>query len=188
MIEKILKVLNREDLNVKQARTLLRKTGLTNITEFGRSVHAEMEALLTCARTGRNTRDASLYTTTFPCHNCCRHIIAAGIARVVYIEPYGKSKATDLHGDAVSIDESQTGKLPFVPFTGIGPRRYFDLFSLKLSTGYPIERKKEGKLIDWSRAAASPRLQLQPGSYLDRETLAWERVKALLSKETPPNG
>jgi hypothetical protein len=125
---------------------------------------------------------ATLYTTTFPCHNCCRHIVAAGVERVLYIEPYAKSKASTLHGDAISIDETITGKVPFLPFIGIGPRRYFDLFSLKLSTGYPIERKENGVLKDWKRPEAPPRLQMQPTTYLDRESLAWESVKQILSE------
>jgi deoxycytidylate deaminase len=181
MIERILGALNINHLSVNEARRLLKPTGLTDITEFGRSVHAEMEALLACARTGRSVLDATLYATTFPCHNCCRHIIAAGIAKVVYIEPYAKSKASVLHSDAISIDETEEGKIPFMPFIGVGPRRYFDLFSLKLSTGYPIERKRDGKLVEWERSTAPPRLQLQPGSYLDRERLAWANVKTLLS-------
>jgi deoxycytidylate deaminase len=104
-----------------------------------------MEAISACARSGRSVRGTDLYTTTFPCHNCCRHIIGAGIRKVVYIEPYAKSKASILHKDEVSIDHVEDGKLPFLSFLGVGPRRYFDLFSLKLSTGYPIERKKDGK-------------------------------------------
>ncbi|MDN3612645.1 hypothetical protein QWZ16_23945 [Vibrio ostreicida] len=26
----------------------------------------------------------------FPCHNCAKHIVASGIKRVVYVEPYPK--------------------------------------------------------------------------------------------------
>jgi len=183
MIGAILEKLGRNDLSSEAAQSILKPTGLTDITEFGRSVHAEMEALLACARTGRCTRNATLYTTTFPCHNCCRHIIAAGITRVVYVEPYPKSKGPILHGDAISVDETNRSRVPFLPFKGIGPRRYFDLFSLKLSTGYPIERKERGKLKAWHRLAAPPRLQMQPTTYLNRESLAWESLKELLSKE-----
>jgi deoxycytidylate deaminase len=180
MIAAILQELGRNDLTVDQARSILKPTGLTDITEFGRSVHAEMEALLACARTARSARNATLYSTTFPCHNCCRHIIAAGIRRVVYVEPYPKSKAPTLHGDAISVDQVSEHMVPFLPFIGIGPRRYFDLFSLKLSTGYPIERKEGGKLKSWQRLDAPPRLQMQPTTYLDRESLAWESLNALL--------
>ena len=36
---------------------------------------------------------------------------------------------------------NRTTRRPFEPFVGIGPRRFFDLFSLKLSAGYRVERK-----------------------------------------------
>lgn len=51
---------------------------LFDITEYGRAVHAEMEALLSCARSGTSSRGAHLFTTTFPCHNCAKHIVGAG--------------------------------------------------------------------------------------------------------------
>jgi deoxycytidylate deaminase len=146
---------------------ILKKSGLFDITEFGRSVHAEMEALLACARSGKSARNSTIFTTTFPCHNCTRHIVASGIRKVVYIEPYAKSKAPALHKDEISIDREEEGRVPFMPFVGIGPRRYFDLFSLKLSTGYPVERKKDGRVVEWKRSKAPVRLQLQPTSYLD---------------------
>lgn len=172
MIQRVLEALGRTDLSKKAARRLLKPTGLTDITEFGRAVHAEMEALLACARTNRTPRGATLYSTTFPCHNCCRHIIAAGIAKVVYIEPYPKSRAPELHGDAISIDEPASSRLHFKPFLGVGPRRYFDLFSLKLSTGQTLTRKQDGKLRSWSRETAELRLVLRPDSYLEREASA----------------
>jgi deoxycytidylate deaminase len=162
-------------------RSSLKAAGFFDITEFGRSVHAEMEALLACARSGRSARDAVLYTTTFPCHNCTRHIIAAGISRVIYIEPYAKSRASTLHPDEISVDREEAGKVPFLPFVGVGPRRYFDLFSLTLSTGYPIERKEDGKLKAWARATAPVRLQVKPSTYLQRELLAYDTLKGIRS-------
>jgi len=166
-----------------EAMSLLRGTGFFDITEFGRSVHAEMAALLACARTGRSPRGGTLYTTTFPCHNCARHIIASGIREVFYIEPYAKSKAPTLHDDAISIDREEKGEIPFQPFIGVGPRRYFDLFSLRLSTGYPIERKRkeDGTSVEWERSNATLRMQLQPTSYLRRELLAFKALEELLS-------
>jgi deoxycytidylate deaminase len=85
----------------------LRKSfrSVLDITEYGRAVHAEMDALLTCARSGVSPTGAILYTTTFPCHNCTRHIVAAGIERVIYIEPYAKSRAEELHDDAILVEE-----------------------------------------------------------------------------------
>ena len=116
-------------------------------------MHAEMEALLFCARNAIDARRATLYATTFPCHNCAKHIIAAGIARVVYVEPYPKSKAMEFHDDAIAQGEDSNPPLvTFEPFVGVGPRKFFDLFSMKLSTGFELTRKgKDGHVLDWQR-------------------------------------
>jgi deoxycytidylate deaminase len=47
-------------------RTALEESPIGDITEYGRIVHAEMEALLSCARSHASTRGATLYCTTFP--------------------------------------------------------------------------------------------------------------------------
>jgi deoxycytidylate deaminase len=44
-----------------------------------------MSALLDADRRGVAVQGATLHTTTFPCHNCARHIVGAGIDRVVFI-------------------------------------------------------------------------------------------------------
>jgi hypothetical protein len=72
--------------------------------------------------------------------------------------------------------------VPFVPFIGVGPRRYFDLFSLSLGTGYTVERKKDGRIVKWGRQEATLRLQMQPTSYLRREVFAFAALKELLSR------
>jgi deoxycytidylate deaminase len=102
--------------------------------EYGRIVHAEMSAISDAARNGRPIRDAVLYSTTFPCHMCAKHIVAAGISNVVFLEPYPKSLASDLHSDSIEIEGSDRGqysKFPavrFEHFYGVTPRRYRDLF------------------------------------------------------------
>jgi len=78
---------------LQKGSELLKNTGIFDITEYRRAVHAEMEALLSCARSGVSPRQGTLYSTTFPCHNCAKHIIAAGLSRVVFVEPYPKSLA-----------------------------------------------------------------------------------------------
>jgi deoxycytidylate deaminase len=167
-----------EELKLKPGA--LRNTKIFEITEYGRAVHAEMDALLNCASAGVSPRAGTLFTTAFPCHNCTRHIIAAGISRVVYIEPYPKSRAVDLHGDAIRLGKNEDrrkrgsvgseSKIPFVPFVGIGPRRFFDLFSMDLSSGYALERKNEGAKANWGVTRnLGPRTPMLPASYLDRE-------------------
>jgi len=53
-----------------------------------RTVHAEMNALLQCAKFGVPTADAEIYVTHFPCLQCCKAIIQAGIKTVYYAEDY----------------------------------------------------------------------------------------------------
>lgn len=119
---------------------LIRKTRIGQLMEFSRAVHAEMDALLSAARQGLSTCGTRLFVTTFPCHNCARHIVAAGVDEVQFIEPFVKSKAIPLHGDAIAttasgwqppsaIQESDATvtsapKALFRPFTGVAPRLY----------------------------------------------------------------
>jgi deoxycytidylate deaminase len=186
------------DTNQQQRETIIQRlldelTGLTpseesvlrgkfkevlDITEFGRAVHAEMDALLTCARAGVSPKGAILYVTTFPCHNCTRHIIAAGIQRVIYIEPYAKSRAEELHEDAIIVEEKvqdrkrYRNKIPFAHFVGVGPRRYFDLFSLTLSSGHELQRKIGDRVIEIVKSNGWARVPLSPHSYIIREAMA----------------
>ena len=68
--------------------------------EFKCIIHAEMSAISDAARKGVAIQGATLYSTTFPCHLCAKHIVASGIKRVVYLEPYPKSYANALHGES----------------------------------------------------------------------------------------
>jgi deoxycytidylate deaminase len=88
---------------------------MMDVIEYGRMVHAEMNALTDAARRGSATKDATLYCTTFPCHICAKHIVASGVSRVVYLEPYPKSLAQELHADAISVDGSPRGKFSDYP-------------------------------------------------------------------------
>ncbi|MFC4558877.1 ComE operon protein 2 [Virgibacillus kekensis] len=53
-----------------------------------RTVHAEANALLQCAKFGVPTEGAELYVTHFPCLQCCKQIIQGGIKAVYYAEDY----------------------------------------------------------------------------------------------------
>jgi deoxycytidylate deaminase len=185
-----------EETLLKEGMRILDGSPLFDLTEFGRAVHAEMEALLSCARNGISTRDTTVYTTTFPCHNCAKHIVASGVSRVVYVEPYPKSLAKELHSDSIGFDQfagkrRRSGdiarKVQFEPFVGIGPRRYFDLFSLNLGSGTVLKRKIDGKNVrPWARDSAKPRIPMLSGSYMQRETLATARIKELTGEEDAP--
>jgi dCMP deaminase len=53
-----------------------------------RTIHAEINALLQCAKFGVPTAEAEIYVTHFPCLQCCKAIIQAGIKTVYYAEDY----------------------------------------------------------------------------------------------------
>ena len=174
IIDEILEKAAQKGIDREALRDALEGSRIPDLTEFGRVVHAEMEALLSCARNNLSARNGTLYCTTFPCHNCAKHIIAAGIKRVVYIEPYQKSKAAEFHKDCVRMGFGDGKRLVrFEPFVGVGPRRFFDLFSLRLGSGEELRRKdRDGRTIQWKLEGAHPRLKMLPCSYLDLELWA----------------
>jgi deoxycytidylate deaminase len=173
-----------EILGVKEAELekkfdpkLLKDSQLMGALEYGRVVHAEMSALSDAARLGRSTKDGKLYTTTFPCHMCAKHIVAAGIATVVFLEPYPKSRAAQLHSDSISIEKGDRGRyndypaVEFVHFFGITPRRYRDLFSRSK------RKNDDGKFIVYGATGVpTPIVDVRTPYYQLLEDLVVQRV------------
>ena len=172
-----------KDALVKDLPLVLREGGLKNLTEFGRAVHAEMNAVLDAARRGVAVDGATLYTTTFPCHNCARHIVGVGIRRVVFIEPYAKSRAGTLHDDSVAIDHSDPGaRLSFQPFVGVAPRRYLQMFdaAARERLGHVGRAGGDGMKEDFDRTQAVP-VFVDAGLEQFRPELPGYRAKELLA-------
>lgn len=152
-----------ERLLIGEDRTLVKDAQIMNLLEFGRTVHAEMAAITDAARRGVSVKGATLYSTTFPCHLCARHIIASGITRVVYVEPYPKSMAKELYSDSITVDPSTkiSDRVCFEPFVGISPRSYMSLFESR------IKRKKDsGAVVSWDGIESNPRFKRFTLSYL----------------------
>jgi cytidine deaminase len=110
----------------------LKDSRIRDLIEFGRIVHAEMAAICTAARRGTPLRGADLFSTTYPCHECARLIIATGIRRVVFIDPYPKSQVQTLFSDLVTSDptDKSGNRVQLVPFEGIAPRLFPDVFKM----------------------------------------------------------
>ena len=53
-----------------------------------RTIHAEMNALLQCAKYGVSVNGADMYVSHFPCLQCSKSIIQSGIARLYYAVDY----------------------------------------------------------------------------------------------------
>lgn len=148
-------------------RWVLKGATATSVLEFGRSVHAEMAAITTAARLGVSLAGATMYVTTFPCHICARHIVACGIRNVFYIEPYPKSRAKKLHGDAILVDPITPSErmVNFRPFGGIAPSRYLELFD-----SGDARKDHDGKVPAWKIASGTPRFQRFIVTYTHLET------------------
>lgn len=120
----------------------LKSSPIGSLIEFSRAVHAEMDAVLSLVRRGMSAVGTRAFVTTFPCHYCARHLVAAGVSEVQFIEPYPKSKALVLHSDSITTRLSdwkrslerrkETGesiKVLFRPFVGVAPRLYSRAFT-----------------------------------------------------------
>lgn len=143
----------------------LKDSKVMDLIEFGRDIHAEMSAITDAARKGVSIAGAILYSTTFPCHLCAKHIVAAGIKRVVSIEPYPKSYAEALHSDSIVVDgDGKSQLVNFQRFLGISPYRYRELFEKgkrKYSTG---EAQR------WNRGVRKPMIDVIFPTYFQAET------------------
>ena len=53
-----------------------------------RTIHAESNAILQCAKFGVSTEGAAIYVTHFPCLLCSKQIIQAGIRTIYYADAY----------------------------------------------------------------------------------------------------
>lgn len=141
------------------------KAQLANLIEFMRAVHAEMAALTSAARRGVPVQGCVLYSTAFPCHECARLIVAAGISCVVFIEPYPKSRAGELYDDSIAVDCDDTKRVPFKAFVGTSPLRYRDFFTM------PERKTKDGEWVDWDavRQERQPRIGGSAVGYREAE-------------------
>ncbi len=147
----------------------LKDADISNLLEFGRMIHAEMAAISDAAKRGISLKGATLFCTTFPCHMCARHIISAGIKRVIYVEPYPKSKAQELHHDSIVVDSSDQieSKVGFLPFVGIAPYRFHDFFR------HGKIKNKDGTRLKWRTnddAESRPKIKVYNSmSYITHE-------------------
>lgn len=75
-----------------------------------RTIHAEMNALLQCAKFGVPTEGAEIYVTHFPCLHCCKALIQSGIRTIYYATDYKN------HPYAIELFESADVDVKHIPF------------------------------------------------------------------------
>lgn len=85
--------------------------------ELCTALHAEERAIRTLGRQG--AKDGIIYASTFPCLQCSRYIIDAGIKEVVYVEPYPVKEAIEILSYA---------NVKMTPFQGFKARAFNQIF------------------------------------------------------------
>lgn len=130
----------------------LKGSMIADVMEYGRMVHAEMNAITDAARSRQSVQDSTLYSTTMPCHLCTKLIVSSGIKRVVYVQPYPKSLVYELYPDSVSVDGMNCdGKVIFETLKGVTPNGY------KIAFKQSNPRKnQDGSIIDWDPLSSAP--------------------------------
>ena len=113
-----------------------------------RTVHAEANALLQCAKFGVPTDNAEIYVTHFPCLQCCKQIIQSGIKAVYYATDYRNHEfAIQLFQEAdvtvkkvplhyLAVDTKQHEKQQYV-------ESLLDKLELTMGPSEEVERLKE---------------------------------------------
>jgi hypothetical protein len=134
-----------------------------------------MNAITDAARFRRSTVGATLYCTTMPCHLCSKLIIASGINRVVYIEPYHKSLVEELYSDSVSLNDDAPGKVQFEQLRGVTPLGFKTVFSKGK------RKNKDGTARTWDRSKAEPIFASDIPYYAQIEPVFVERLRVAYS-------
>jgi dCMP deaminase len=55
-------------------------------TKYAYVCHSELNAILNASRQGIKLKDSILYVTLFPCNECAKALVQAGIKKVIYLD------------------------------------------------------------------------------------------------------
>lgn len=188
VIENLLggKRIDKEDEIYKTIKKIVRKsTKVKDLIEFSRAVHAEMHAIIIGSQlAGSKMIGGKLFCTTYPCHNCARHLVVAGIKEIYYIEPYIKSLSITLHNDTLTEeeDEKEEGKkkVKLLMYDGVAPRRYLEFFLITRP-----RKDNTGKMINEFGEYFNPKAQLslQALPTLEQQAIHSLKVKGYFENE-----
>lgn len=97
------------------------REGVPLDTKYLYVCHAELNAILNYS--GGSLKDATVYTTLFPCNECAKALIQSGIKRVVYL--------SDKYEDSDSVRASKMmfrmTHIDFVPYVRTGHELHLEL-------------------------------------------------------------
>jgi deoxycytidylate deaminase len=153
-----------------------RDSMISDVIEYGRMVHAEMNALTDAARFRRSTQGATLYCTTMPCHMCAKLIIAAGIDRVVYVQPYVKSLTAELFEDSVVLEgRPNDERVNFESLKGVTPAGFKRAFAKSYK-----RKNEDGSAKVWDKLKSKPSFLTAIPYYVDLEIEVLDELREIM--------
>ena len=63
------------------------------------TVHAEQNAIVDCAKRGVSCNYCTAYVTHYPCLNCAKLLLSAGIIKILYINDYNNDPLVKVMAD-----------------------------------------------------------------------------------------
>lgn len=60
------------------------------------TIHAEQNAIIDCAKRGVSCDECQAYITHYPCLNCAKILLSAGIKEIYYINDYNNDKLVNI--------------------------------------------------------------------------------------------
>jgi len=171
------------ELNKGESVRIISRTRVDSLIEYCRAVHAEMHALIIGSQnTGKKMKGGKLFCTTYPCHNCAKHLILAGIKKIYFIEPYRKSLSVNLHSDSITENEEDDKKVVILMYNGVAPRRYMELFTMSNSSR---KEDKTGKVLTFETEILEPKvaISLEAIPTLESVVLRLLRKKGLINEK-----
>lgn len=169
---------------ISRSDRMILDSQLMDSLEYGRSVHAEMNAITDAARGGHPIRSCTLFSNTFPCHNCAKHIVASGISEVVFNYPYPKSYAEELFDDSIVVnpgskDASETGqrKVVFRQFLGIVGPMYSRVFTKARW------KKEQGRIPPFNKISGSFIRRTPIPAYTRTEEVLLDQLNTMLKSQ-----
>lgn len=61
-----------------------------------KTIHAETNAIADCARRGVSCMETTAYVTHYPCVNCAKNLLGAGVTEIIYLNDYKNDQVCEM--------------------------------------------------------------------------------------------
>ena len=75
------------------------------------TIHAEQNTIIDCAKRGVSCNECTAYVTHYPCFNCAKMLLAAGIKKIYYIDDYRNNELVEKYCKLMNVTISSIHEL-----------------------------------------------------------------------------